>query len=328
MAWLLTEILVFIAAAVVFGGLMGLALASYRTKGRVIAPEHEHKDVLDQLGTYQRAQRGIEMKAVARAAAEAAARGDLEARLVEMETAAAAYRARAEAAERRLHVLEPSAGAAPGGGVPEDAPDAAAVMVEAQAGEAEAAPPRAAAGNGEAASLRASLAAAEAERDQARASAAVAEREAAAARVSSAQELESLRAQLTLAERARARAEIDLAVAEARVAEAMRSGPPPGDGDALAGARPEGLPGPRNGKPDDLRRIRGVGPKNEGVLNALGLYHYEQIASLSPENVAWLDAYLKFHGRIARDDWVGQAKALLDSAKEPGDKVHPSAAGM
>jgi predicted flap endonuclease-1-like 5' DNA nuclease len=89
--------------------------------------------------------------------------------------------------------------------------------------------------------------------------------------------------------------------------------------------KPAGLPAPRGGRPDDLRRIRGIGPKNEGVLNSLGIYHYEQIASLTSGNVAWLDAYLKFHGRIAREDWVGQAKALAFSRAQPhsGNSVVP-----
>ena len=78
---------------------------------------------------------------------------------------------------------------------------------------------------------------------------------------------------------------------------------------------------------DDLRRIRGIGPKNEGVLNALGIYHFEQIAALSPAQVHWLDNYLKFHGRIARDDWVGQAKALAGAEPGPADKVHPQDVG-
>ena len=102
----------------------------------------------------------------------------------------------------------------------------------------------------------------------------------------------------------------------------------PGANDAAAaGERPAGLAAPRGGRADDLRRIKGIGLKNEGVLNSLGIYHYAQIAALTPANVAWLDAYLKFHGRIARDDWVGQARALTDLESAQADKVHPRDAG-
>jgi NADH-quinone oxidoreductase subunit E len=107
--------------------------------------------------------------------------------------------------------------------------------------------------------------------------------------------------------------------------------PAPASGGApaasLEGEKPKGLPAPRGGKPDDLRRIRGIGPKNEGVLNALGIYHYQQIAALTPANIAWLDAYMKFPGRIARDDWVGQARLLLGTDSKAATKVHPQDAG-
>lgn len=61
---------------------------------------------------------------------------------------------------------------------------------------------------------------------------------------------------------------------------------------------------------DDLKQISGVGPKLEKVLNGLGFWSYAQIAALTPEQIAWLDSELGFAGRIGRDDWIGQAKAL------------------
>ena len=79
----------------------------------------------------------------------------------------------------------------------------------------------------------------------------------------------------------------------------------------VAEAEPELLKGPRDGETaDDLKRISGVGPKLEGVLNDLGFYHFDQIAKWGPGEVAWVDARLKFKGRITRDDWIGQAKAI------------------
>jgi NADH-quinone oxidoreductase subunit E len=62
--------------------------------------------------------------------------------------------------------------------------------------------------------------------------------------------------------------------------------------------------------PDDLKLISGVGPKLEQVLNGLGVWTYAQIADWKAEEVAWVDDYLQFKGRIDRDDWVSQARTL------------------
>lgn len=79
-------------------------------------------------------------------------------------------------------------------------------------------------------------------------------------------------------------------------------------------SKPALLSAPRAGGADDLKKISGVGPKLEEQLNAAGVYHYDQIASWSAAEVAWADENLtKFKGRISRDDWVGQAKALLNA---------------
>jgi NADH-quinone oxidoreductase subunit E len=63
-------------------------------------------------------------------------------------------------------------------------------------------------------------------------------------------------------------------------------------------------------KPDDLKLISGVGPKIETILNGLGIYKFEQVASWQKRQREWVDGYLNFRGRIERDDWVKQAKAL------------------
>ncbi|MBM3607508.1 MAG: hypothetical protein FJX29_03505 [Alphaproteobacteria bacterium] len=85
-------------------------------------------------------------------------------------------------------------------------------------------------------------------------------------------------------------------------------------GDANAphpGARPAGLPGPRGGKADDLKRISGVGRQNEERLNNAGIWHYSQIASWSDREIEWMSSFLAFPGRITREDWIGQARLLL-----------------
>ncbi|OCP01261.1 MULTISPECIES: NADH:ubiquinone oxidoreductase [unclassified Ensifer] len=61
---------------------------------------------------------------------------------------------------------------------------------------------------------------------------------------------------------------------------------------------------------DDLKRISGIGPKLEQVLNAKGVRGFADIAGWSEADVARFDEELGFGGRISRDDWVGQAKAL------------------
>ena len=84
-------------------------------------------------------------------------------------------------------------------------------------------------------------------------------------------------------------------------------------------AKPVTLDGPRAGGPDDFKLISGVGPKMEQTLNKLGIYHFDQIAQWGPQEVAWVDARLRFKGRIKRDNWIGQAAALA-----AGGAVDPS----
>jgi NADH-quinone oxidoreductase subunit E len=64
------------------------------------------------------------------------------------------------------------------------------------------------------------------------------------------------------------------------------------------------------GAPNDLKLIGGIGPKLEAELNALGIARYSQIAALTPEDVARIDAALSFRGRVTRDNWIAQAQAL------------------
>ncbi|MEL6167977.1 MAG: NADH-quinone oxidoreductase subunit NuoE [Pseudomonadota bacterium] len=77
------------------------------------------------------------------------------------------------------------------------------------------------------------------------------------------------------------------------------------------GTRPAALEAARDGRADDLKRIKGVGPKLEKLCNSLGFFHFDQIADWTPEEVAWVDQNLEgFKGRVTRDDWVAQAKIL------------------
>ena len=82
------------------------------------------------------------------------------------------------------------------------------------------------------------------------------------------------------------------------------------DEDKHEGMRPFGLAKPRGGKADDLKRVRGIGPQNEGRLHALGIWHFDQIAHWAAANVQWVGSYLAFPGRIDREEWIAQAKLL------------------
>lgn len=74
--------------------------------------------------------------------------------------------------------------------------------------------------------------------------------------------------------------------------------------------KPELLEAPR-GQVDDLKQLRGVGPRLEEQLNRLGVWHLRQIASWNEGEAAWIDDHLEgFKGRIQRDDWIGQAREL------------------
>ncbi len=95
--------------------------------------------------------------------------------------------------------------------------------------------------------------------------------------------------------------------------EQKAASPAPKEASAFAGegVKPEGLSAARDGKADDLKKIKGVGPKLETLLNELGFYHFDQIAGWSAEEVAWVDDNLKgFKGRVSRDNWIEQARLL------------------
>lgn len=69
--------------------------------------------------------------------------------------------------------------------------------------------------------------------------------------------------------------------------------------------------GPTDGAPDDLKVIKGIGPKFEGDLNSKGIYYYRQIAAWSAADVKMVEGIIdSIPGRIQRDEWVKQAKKL------------------
>jgi predicted flap endonuclease-1-like 5' DNA nuclease len=117
-------------------------------------------------------------------------------------------------------------------------------------------------------------------------------------------------------EMAEAKARLDAATAPAApkaAAPAPAPAPEPAPAPAATGeaTRPAALDGPRGGKADDLKMIKGIGPKLEILCNKLGFYHFDQIAAWTADEVAWVDENLEgFKGRVTRDQWVEQARTL------------------
>ncbi len=69
--------------------------------------------------------------------------------------------------------------------------------------------------------------------------------------------------------------------------------------------------GPTDGAPDDLKKIKGIGPKFEGDLNSKGIYYFRQIAAWKVADVKMVEELIdSIPGRIKRDEWVKQAKQL------------------
>lgn len=83
--------------------------------------------------------------------------------------------------------------------------------------------------------------------------------------------------------------------------------------------RPAGIAKPA--APDDLKLISGVGPKIEAILNELGIFTFAQVGAWKKAEREWVDGYLNFKGRIERDDWVKQAKALAKGGEAEYIKV-------
>jgi predicted flap endonuclease-1-like 5' DNA nuclease len=84
--------------------------------------------------------------------------------------------------------------------------------------------------------------------------------------------------------------------------------------DDVAGVAPALLEKPE-GKPDDLLLIKGIGPKLNQLLNSLGIWHFRQIVSWTPAEIAWVNAKIDFKGRIQRERWQPQAAELMRVAK-------------
>ena len=83
--------------------------------------------------------------------------------------------------------------------------------------------------------------------------------------------------------------------------------------------------GPTDGAPDDLKLIKGIGPKFEGDLNSKGIYYFRQIGAWKSADVKMVEGIIdSIPGRIKRDEWVKQGKALAKGGAPRKMKPRPT----
>jgi len=76
------------------------------------------------------------------------------------------------------------------------------------------------------------------------------------------------------------------------------------------------------GKKPEVQSIApAIGPKLAETLNSLGVHRFEQIANWQESDVERVDTHLNFSGRIARENWIEQAKALANGGRDEYVKV-------
>ena len=102
-----------------------------------------------------------------------------------------------------------------------------------------------------------------------------------------------------------------------KAAKPKRAEKPAGKAKATAKPKPQVIykDGPTDGAPDDLKKIKGIGPKFEGDLNSKGIYYFRQIGAWKAADIKMVEEIIdSFPGRIKRDEWVKQGKALAKAA--------------
>jgi molybdopterin-containing oxidoreductase family membrane subunit len=64
---------------------------------------------------------------------------------------------------------------------------------------------------------------------------------------------------------------------------------------------------------DDLKKINGIGPKMESILNDIDIFTFLQVSKMTKNEYDLLDTITgSFPGRAERDDWSGQAEKLIN----------------
>jgi branched-chain amino acid transport system ATP-binding protein len=95
--------------------------------------------------------------------------------------------------------------------------------------------------------------------------------------------------------------------------------PPVSNAPAKPAAKPKAAPAPK--LPDDLLIIKGIGPVNLRKLNAHGITTFAQVAAWKKADIIAVEKYLEFDGRVAREDWIGQAKQFAKGIGLPKPKA-------
>ena len=111
---------------------------------------------------------------------------------------------------------------------------------------------------------------------------------------------------------------IDVGAVEAPIAEealpeetSAEAAPPTAPVEAEAPMEQFELLSAPRGAPDDMSKLNGAGPQVVQKLNDGGIFHYWQLAAMTPEDVTKVDRELKLSGRIDREGWVNQARELV-----------------
>jgi predicted flap endonuclease-1-like 5' DNA nuclease len=79
------------------------------------------------------------------------------------------------------------------------------------------------------------------------------------------------------------------------------------------------------GKPDNLRRLIGIGPVNEKLLRGQGVTSFAQIAAWTTADIERIEHALQFGGRVEREQWVEQARLLAAGDEKEFARRFPSA---
>ncbi|MEO0419203.1 MAG: hypothetical protein AAF249_10085 [Pseudomonadota bacterium] len=112
--------------------------------------------------------------------------------------------------------------------------------------------------------------------------------------------------------------------AQSKVAAVVENTPAPPPADPAPAPTPAPTPAPQPASEpaptptakDDLRQIKGVGPKLVAMLADEGVTSFAQVAAWTESDIEKIDAKLgRFSGRITRDQWVEQAKLLISDDK-------------
>ncbi|MEZ5925497.1 MAG: 50S ribosomal protein L21 [Hyphomicrobiaceae bacterium] len=93
-----------------------------------------------------------------------------------------------------------------------------------------------------------------------------------------------------------------------------------GRGSSAGGGKAFALLDAPEGTADDLSLIGGVGEKINEKLNAMGIFHFWQVAAMAKADIEKVESDLGFKGRVEREEWIEQAKELM-AGKPPRAKT-------